>query len=60
MAHIDQADRRYIPANTNQGWGYISFILLLTAALIVTVTYIHKRTYRHPTDVTWHGVQVKL
>jgi hypothetical protein len=23
--------------------------------LIVTVTYIHKETYRHPTDVTWHG-----
>jgi hypothetical protein len=19
------------------------------------VTYIHKQTYKHPTDVTWHG-----
>jgi hypothetical protein len=23
--------------------------------LITTVTVIHKNTYKHPTDVTWHG-----
>jgi DNA-binding protein H-NS len=24
-------------------------------ACIVTATYVHKKTYKHPTDVTWHG-----
>lgn len=46
---------RYVPANTNQGWGIAAGVLLFTALLIVTVTIIHKRTYKHPTDVTWHG-----
>ena len=59
MANSNHADLRYIPANTNQGWGFITFVLLLTATCIATATYIHKKTYRHPTDVTWHGVQVK-
>ncbi|HKW47981.1 MAG TPA: hypothetical protein VJN70_11065 [Gemmatimonadaceae bacterium] len=51
MQHVD----RYIPANTNGGWGVAAFILLLALACIVTATVVHKRTYRHPTDVTWHG-----
>jgi hypothetical protein len=49
--HVD----RYVPAETNGGWGFAGFIWLLTIALIVTATYIHKQTYKHPTDVTWHG-----
>jgi len=49
--HVD----RHIPAETNGGWGFATVILALAAALIVTATYIHKQTYRHPTDVTWHG-----
>jgi hypothetical protein len=49
--HID----RYVPADTNQGWGIAAGVLLFTALLIVGVTIIHKRTYKHPTDVTWHG-----
>ena len=51
MQHID----RYIPAETNGGWGFASFIILLAVICIVTATYIHKHTYKHPTDVTWHG-----
>jgi hypothetical protein len=46
---------RYVPADTNGGWGYASFIVGLAIACIVIVTYIHKQTYKHPTDVTWHG-----
>jgi hypothetical protein len=49
--HID----RYVPVNTNQGWGFAAGVLALTAALIIAATIIHKRTYKHPTDVTWHG-----
>jgi hypothetical protein len=57
MANTNHAETRHIPANTNQGWGIITLVLLLTAALIVWATVVHKRTYRHPTDVTWHGVE---
>jgi hypothetical protein len=35
--------------------GFASLIIGLALALIATATYIHKQTYRHPTDVTWHG-----
>lgn len=49
--HID----RYTPADTNGGWGFASFVILLAVICIATATYIHKRTYKHPTDVTWHG-----
>ena len=46
---------RYVPAETNGGWGIAAGVVALAVACIVTVTYIHKQTYRHPTDVTWHG-----
>ena len=49
--HVD----RYVPAETNGGWGFAAGVMLLAIVLIATVTYIHKQTYRHPTDVTWHG-----
>lgn len=51
MAYVD----RYVPANTNGGWGIGALIILLALACIATATYIHKKTYKHPTDVTWHG-----
>jgi hypothetical protein len=50
--HID----RYVPAQTNGGWGFASVVIVFTLVLIGTVTYIHRATYRHPTDVTWHGI----
>jgi hypothetical protein len=49
--HID----RYIPAETNGGWGFASAVIVLALVLIAGVTYIHKTTYKHPTDVTWQG-----
>ena len=49
--HID----RYVPADTNGGWIYAAAVIALAVLCIVTATYIHKKTYKHPTDVTWHG-----
>jgi hypothetical protein len=49
--HVD----RYVPADTNGGWGFASGVILLAVICIVAVAYIHKQTYKHPTDVTWHG-----
>jgi hypothetical protein len=46
---------RYVPADTNGGWGFASFVIALAVFCIVTVTYIHKQTYKHPSDPTWHG-----
>jgi hypothetical protein len=49
--HID----RYVPAETNGGWGFASGVIVLAIALIAAVAYIHKSTYKHPTDVTWQA-----
>ena len=43
---------RHVPARTNEGWPIVGLITALTVALIVAVTVIHKRTYKHPTDPT--------
>jgi len=51
MSHVP----RYVPAKTNEGWPVVGLVVLLAAACIVTVTVIHNRTYKHPTDPTWHG-----
>jgi len=49
--HVD----RYVPVDTNQGWGAAALIIGLAIACIITATVIHKRTYLHPINVTWHG-----
>ena len=46
---------RFIPADTNGGWPFAGGVILLALVCIATVAYIHKESYRHPTDVTWHG-----
>jgi hypothetical protein len=51
MEHRD----RYIPADNNAGWGVAAGIVFLAIVCIATATYVHKRTYKHPTDVTWHA-----
>lgn len=51
MQHAD----RYVPADTNAGWGIAAGVVLLALVLIASVTYIHKKTYLHPTDVTMHA-----
>jgi hypothetical protein len=47
---------RYVPAETNGGWPIAGLVTLLTVLLIVGVTIIHKRTYRHPTDPLNHAI----
>jgi hypothetical protein len=52
---MDQNIDRYVPADTNAGWGAAGLTILLVIICIVGATYIHRQTYKHPTDVTWHG-----
>lgn len=47
---------RHVPARTNDGWSVVALVAALTVALIVAVTVIHQRTYKHPTDPTYHAV----
>jgi hypothetical protein len=46
---------RYVAAETNGGWGFAGAVILLAVVCIVGVTIIHKNTYKHPTDVSWHS-----
>jgi len=46
---------RYIPAETNGGWPFAGAVIVFALVCIAAVTYVHKQTYRHPTDATWHG-----
>jgi hypothetical protein len=55
MARIVVNEDRYIPANTNEGWGIIGLVIVLVIVCIAGATYLHKKTYRHPTDVTWQA-----
>ena len=47
---------RYVRAETNGGWPIAGLVTLLTVILIIGVTIIHKRTYRHPTDPLNHAI----
>jgi hypothetical protein len=49
--HVD----RYIPAETNGGWGAAAATIFLALVCIASVWYIHGKTYKHPTDVTWQA-----
>lgn len=55
MPHQD----KYVPADTNGGWPIAMAVVALAAALIVMVVVIHKKTYKSPTDVTYHAVGQK-
>jgi hypothetical protein len=56
MAHVPAHTPRYVPVRTNQGWGAVGLVVVLTIACIVMTTVIYQRTYKHPTDPTWHAV----
>lgn len=45
-SHVD----RYVPFK-QEGWGVALFIVLLAIASAAFATAVHKRTYKHPTDV---------
>lgn len=55
MEHQD----RYVPANTNGGWPFAAGVVLLAVICAVGATVIHKKTYKNPTDPTWHAIQGK-
>jgi len=44
---------KYVPARTNDGWSVAALVVTLAVVLIVSVAYIHKKTYKHPTDPTF-------
>jgi hypothetical protein len=50
---------RYIPAKTNGGWGVAAIVVGLSIVLAIGAGVIHAKTYKHPTDVTWHAVGSK-
>ncbi len=51
MAHQD----RHIDVKKNQGWGAALLTILVIAALISAVTYIHKTQYKSFNDLTFHA-----
>lgn len=56
MRAMPTLNDRHVPAETNGGWGFASFVIALAVLCIVIATWVHKETYKHPTDVTWHGI----
>jgi hypothetical protein len=51
MEHQD----RFVPADVNGGWPIAAGVVALAAALIIMAYVVHEKTYKHPTDVTWHA-----
>ena len=48
--HVD----RFIPFK-REGWGIALFIVVLAIASAAFATVVHKRTYKHPTDVQFQA-----
>jgi hypothetical protein len=51
MEHQD----RFVPADVNGGWPIAAGVVALAVALVIAAFVIHEKTYKHPTDVTWHA-----
>jgi hypothetical protein len=45
---------RHIPFK-REGWGAAAFVCLLAVLCAAGATYVHKKTYLHPTDVRNHA-----
>ena len=45
---------RHIPFK-QEGWGFAAFVVFLAIASAATATYVHNKTYKHPTDVRFHA-----
>lgn len=39
-------------AQTSRGWGIAAFVVALAIVTNAFIFYVHKQTYRHPTDPT--------
>jgi hypothetical protein len=55
MHYMHEAPNKYVPVDTNQGWGVVGLVSLLTAACIGMAAYFYQTTYKHPTDVRWRA-----
>jgi hypothetical protein len=53
--HIPAAAGRRIPFK-REGWGIALLVCLLAVGSGLTAFYVHKTTYKHPTDVRNHAV----
>ena len=51
MEHQD----RYVPAVTNGGWPFAFAVIALAGVCIFGAFTVYKKTYKHPTDPTWHA-----
>jgi hypothetical protein len=38
-----------------EGWGFAFVVVMLAVASAGTAWYVHKTTYKHPTDVRFHA-----
>lgn len=54
-SHAPAPNGRYIPFKQG-GWGVALFICLLAVGSALTAFYVHKTTYKHPTDVRMRAV----
>jgi hypothetical protein len=53
-APTNQNSGGYVPFK-QEGWGIALFVVLLAAGAAGFATYVHKSTYRHPTDVRFQA-----
>lgn len=51
MHYMHETPGRHVPAKTNEGWGVVGLVVLLTALCIAGATWAYQTTYHHPTDV---------
>ena len=47
-------ESRHIPFK-QEGWGIALFVVFLAVASAATATYVHNKTFKHPTDVRFHA-----
>ena len=46
---------KHIPFK-QEGWGFALFVCVLAVATAGGAYYVHRTTYKHPTDVRFHAV----
>jgi len=51
MEHQD----RYVRADVNGGWPIAAGVIALAVAFAVMAFVVRQKTYKSPTDVTWHA-----
>jgi hypothetical protein len=45
---------RHVPLK-QEGWPFAIFVVFLAIASAAGATYMHNKTYKHPTDVRFHA-----